>query len=171
MILWIILGIIQGNCEITVKMLTDAEVSDVDAKELVADNNTSAAGAKAEAGKMLKHLEKTCVTHVLVKFSVWSCSYSGIIHILVIALVTSNADDVPVQRSPPLRRGTRSKVAGKEQQDGYADMKADPGMVLNYKAAEEVQPQPAAPQPDLLDFDGLSMDAPPAANAQVRPCM
>jgi len=76
-----------------------------------------------------------------------------------------------VQRSPPLRRGTRSKVAGKEQQDGYADMKADPGMVLNYKAAEEVQPQPAAPQPDLLDFDGLSMDAPPAANAQVSPCM
>ncbi|KAA6422373.1 MAG: clathrin assembly factor [Trebouxia sp. A1-2] len=66
------------------------------------------------------------------------------------------------KRSPPLRRGTRSKVAGKEQQDGYADMKADPGMVLNYKAAEEVQPQPAAPQPDLLDFDGLSMDAPPA---------
>ena len=59
-------------------------------------------------------------------------------------------------------------MAGKEQQDGYADMKADPGMVLNYKAAEEVQPQPAAPQPDLLDFDGLSMDAPPA---QVSPCM
>ncbi len=76
-----------------------------------------------------------------------------------------------MQRSPPLRRGTRSKVAGKEQQDGYADMKADPGMVLNYKAAEEVQPQPAAPQPDLLDFDGLSMDAPPAANAQVSPCI
>jgi len=62
-------------------------------------------------------------------------------------------------------------VAGKEQQDGYADMKADPGMVLNYKAAEEVQPQPAAPQPDLLDFDGLSMDAPPAVNAQVSLCM
>lgn len=66
-----------------------------------------------------------------------------------------------------MRRGTRSKVSGKDQQEGYAEMKADPGMVLNYKAAEEVQPQPAAPQPDLLDFDGLSMDDAPAANAQV----
>ncbi len=72
-----------------------------------------------------------------------------------------------VQRSPPLRRGTRSKVSGKDQPDGYSDMKADPGMVLNYKAQEEVQPQPAAAQPNLLDFDGLSMDAPPAAGAQV----
>ena len=72
-----------------------------------------------------------------------------------------------MQRSPPLRRGTRTKVSGKDQADGYADMKADPGMVLNYKAQEVVQPQPATPQPDLLDFDGLSMDAPPAGNAQV----
>ena len=39
MILWIIQGIIQGNGEITVKMLTDAEVSDVDAKELSATNS------------------------------------------------------------------------------------------------------------------------------------
>lgn len=67
-----------------------------------------------------------------------------------------------------MRKGTRSRVAGQAHPDGHTDMKADPGMVLNYKAQEEAPPQPAAAQPDLLDFDGLSMDAPPAA-AQASP--
>ena len=46
-------------------------------------------------------------------------------------------------------------------------MRADPGMVLNYKAQEAAPPQPAPAQPDLLDFDALSMDSPPAVGAQV----
>ena len=76
---------------------------------------------------------------------------------------------VCMQRSPPLRKGTRAKVGGKDPSEGYADMKADPGMVLNYKPQETPQLQAAAAQPDLLDFDGLSMDSPAAANnAQVR---
>ena len=45
-------------------------------------------------------------------------------------------------------------------------MRADPGMVLNYKAQEEAPPPLPVAQPDLLDFDGLSMDAPPAVGAQ-----
>lgn len=68
------------------------------------------------------------------------------------------------KRSPPLRKGTRAKVGGKDPSEGYADMKADPGMVLNYKPQETPQPQAAAAQPDLLDFDGLSMDSPATAN-------
>ena len=65
-----------------------------------------------------------------------------------------------------MRKGTRAKVAGQAPSDGHTDMRADPGMVLNYKAQEEARPQPAAPQPDLLDFDGLSMDAPAATGPQ-----
>ena len=73
-----------------------------------------------------------------------------------------------LQRSPPLRKGTRSKVAGQGYSDGHTDMRADPGMVLNYKAQEAAPPQPAPAQPDLLDFDALSMDdTPAAAGAQV----
>lgn len=38
-------------------------------------------------------------------------------------------------------------------------------MVLNYKPQEQAAPAAAQPPPDLLDFDGLSMDGPPAAQA------
>lgn len=43
-------------------------------------------------------------------------------------------------------------------------------MVLNYKPQEQAAPAAAQPPPDLLDFDGLSMDAPAQAAApkQVR---
>ena len=71
-----------------------------------------------------------------------------------------------LQRSPPLRKGTRSKVAGQGYSNGHTDMRADPGMVLNYKAQEATPPQPAPAQPDLLDFDALSMEDPPTG-AQV----
>ena len=46
-----------------------------------------------------------------------------------------------------------------------AEMRADPGMVLNYKPQEQAAPAAAQPPPDLLDFDGLSMDAPAAGQA------
>lgn len=57
-------------------------------------------------------------------------------------------------------------MAGQGHPDGHTEMRADPGMVLNYKAQEEAPPAPPVAQPDLLDFDGLSMDAPPPAGAQ-----
>lgn len=46
-----------------------------------------------------------------------------------------------------------------------SEMRADPGMVLNYKPQEQAAPAAAQPPPDLLDFDGLSMDGPAAAQA------
>ncbi|KAL3153723.1 hypothetical protein ABBQ32_013317 [Trebouxia sp. C0010 RCD-2024] len=72
------------------------------------------------------------------------------------------------KRSPPFRKGTRSKVTGQGYADGHADMRADPGMVLNYKAQEAAPPQPAVAQPDLLDFDALSVESPPAAGPQAN---
>ena len=61
-------------------------------------------------------------------------------------------------------------MAGQGYSDGHTDMRADPGMVLNYKAQEAATPQPAPAQPDLLDFDALSMDdAPAGAQVPLQP--
>ncbi len=75
-------GSIQGNFEITVKMLTDADVSDVEAQEPPAENNTTAAGANAEAGDaeaLRKDLCYTCSGQIqrLVMFIFWHYSHSG----------------------------------------------------------------------------------------------
>ena len=77
-----------------------------------------------------------------------------------------------LQKSPPLRKGTRARTGGNSHVDNPpTELRADPGMVLNYKPQEQAAPAAAPPPPDLLDFDGLSMDGPPtgqsAAPAQV----
>lgn len=71
------------------------------------------------------------------------------------------------QKSPPLRKGTRARAGGQGHADiAPSELRADPGMVLNYKPQEQAAPAAAQPAPDLLDFDGLSMDGPPAAASQ-----
>ena len=63
-------------------MLTHADVSDVKAEELLAENNTTAAGANAEAGDAEALNNDLCYTcsgqiQCVVIFTLWHCSYSG----------------------------------------------------------------------------------------------
>ncbi len=63
-------------------MLTAADVSDVEAEEPVAENNTTAAGASAEAGAaeaLDKDLCYMCSGSIprLVTFTLWHCSHCG----------------------------------------------------------------------------------------------
>lgn len=74
------------------------------------------------------------------------------------------------KKSPPLRKGTRARAGGQGHADiAPSELRADPGMVLNYKPQEQAAPAAAQPAPDLLDFDGLSMDGPPAAAQAAAP--
>ena len=71
-----------------------------------------------------------------------------------------------LQKSPPLRKGTRARTGGNSHVDNPpTELRADPGMVLNYKPQEQAAPAAAPPPPDLLDFDGLSMDGPPTGQS------
>lgn len=71
-----------------------------------------------------------------------------------------------LQKSPPLRKGTRARTGGNSHvENPPSELRADPGMVLNYKPQEQAAPAAAPPPPDLLDFDGLSMDGPPTGQS------